>query len=112
MVMRERSQRGDARRVEPTFDGRSVPRAGRKRKIVRQGPDAREQWNEVRVSIVERPHERRRSRWRIDVQQRWIVVEQRGDERLGVPAPARALDESDLHAEKCRLEDPRLLLEP
>ncbi len=85
--------------VEPVLHARQVAHARRVRQIVRQWPDAGEQWDEVCVRVRECELDGlRRGRW-LAPQYRGIEIEKRGDE-----SPAAV--------ERCAADEPILKVHP
>ena len=80
VVILDIAQRRRAGLVEPLLHPREVAHACRMRQIVRQRPDAGEQWNEVCPRVRERELDGLRWGRRLAPQDRGIEVEKGGDE--------------------------------
>src|SRR5262245_57446386 len=76
--------------VEPPLDVREVSHRGRMRQIVRYGPDARDQWKEVRLVVGERELDGLRWQRRLAPQNCGIEIEQGGDDGFAIVQDGRA----------------------
>ena len=97
--------------VEPATDASEVAHASGMRQVVRQWPDAREQRNEMGVSVLEREADGRRLRRRATVPYRGIEIEELGDEPSAIVVRGN-FDQPHLKAHGGFAEQVRLPLHP